>query len=156
MQNKESKVVKRKNRGCTASKGLVFKARQRYLWYRTTYTVRQLRAVKKKKKPPKCKACSSSKHSCKDCPKRTGRGTTTSSYTPTDVKSDPEHILDEELTSSGCSGSDVPLDMWCLEDDDLMDIIQILKVRYGEVEKRESSRGATSKGVVFEARARYV
>ena len=83
----------------------------------------QLRAVKKKKRPPKCKACGSSKHNHKDCPKRTGRGTTTSSYTPTDIKSDTEHVSDEELTSSGCSGSDVSLDMWCLEDDDLMDIM---------------------------------
>ena len=75
---------------------------------------------KEKKRPPKCKACSSSKYSRKDCPKRTGRGTTTSSYT--DVISDPEHISDE-LTSSGCSGSDVLLDMWYLEDDDLIDIM---------------------------------
>ena len=54
--------------------------------------------------------------------KRTGRGTTTSSYTPTDVKCDPEHVSDE-LTSSGCSGSDVSLDMWCLDDDDHFDVM---------------------------------
>ena len=67
---------------------------------KTTSTVRQLRAIKRKKRPPKCKAC---KYSHKDCPRRTGRGTTTSNYTPIDVKSDPEHISDEELTSSGGS-----------------------------------------------------
>ena len=87
---------------------------------KTTSTVRQLRAVKKKR-PPKCKTCGLSKHSRKDCPKRTGRGT--SSYTPTDVKCDLEHVSDEELTSSGCSGSDVSLDMWCLDDDDLFDVM---------------------------------
>ena len=75
---------------------------------------------KKKKRPPKCKACGLSKHNHKDCPKQTGRGTTTSSYTPTDVKSDPEHISDEELTSTG---SDVSLDMWCQDDDNLFDVM---------------------------------
>ena len=52
-----------------------------------------------------------------------GKPYSTRSYTPTDVKSNTEHVSDEELTSSGCSGSDVSLDMWCLEDDDLMDIM---------------------------------
>ena len=36
---------------------------------------------KKKKRPPKCKACGLSKHNHKDCPKRTCRGTTTSLHT---------------------------------------------------------------------------
>ena len=45
--------------------------------------------------------------------------------------------------------------MWCLDDDDLFDVMSDTESKHkkGMVKlKRESSRGATSKGVVFEHR----
>ena len=85
-----------------------------------------------------------SKHNRKDCSKRTGRGTPTSSYTPTDVKSDPEHI--SVILWVFC---DVSLDVWCLEDHDLIDImsdserkhkrgmVKLKRERFREVQRRK-------------------